>query len=81
MKKLLKRVANACLPPCARSVHAKQLWDSPVFKQAVKDVVADIQGEWLHCENPQQREELHRQSRALHRVTEKLNSYYQPTEE
>ena len=81
MKKLLKRVAGTCLSPLARQSAVKQLWDDPAFKDAVRDVIADLQGEWLHTESPTRREELHDQSRALYRVTEKLNSYYQPTEE
>ncbi|MEW5248660.1 hypothetical protein [Microbulbifer sp. 2201CG32-9] len=81
MKKLLKRVGSTCLHPLDRKARARELLEQPVFQQAVKDVMADLQREWLYCENANQREELHRQTRALSRVTEKLKAYYQPIEE
>ena len=81
IRKLRSRIERPDLSPAAKESAAHELWVDPVFKQAVKDVMADLTNGMLHTANREQLIELHRDTRALHRITEKLNSYYQPTEE
>ena len=80
IKKLRSRIERPDLSAASRESAANELWESPVFKQAVKDVVADLTNGMLHTASREQLIELHRDTRALYRVTEKLNSYYQPQE-
>jgi len=77
MKRLLKRIAGPILPDSALSEPAERLWENPAFKAAVKKSVADIQDQWLQCHDKEQRELLHLENRALVRVLERLQSFYQ----
>jgi len=77
MKRLLKRIAGPILPDSALSEPAERLWENPAFKAAVKKSVTDIQDQWLQCHDKRQRELLHLENRALVRVLERLQSFYQ----
>jgi hypothetical protein len=78
MKRLLKKIAGPILPDNALSEPAEALWNNPAFKAAIKQSVAEIQDEWLQCPDKERRELLHMENRALTRVLERIQSYYQP---
>lgn len=77
MKLLLKKIAGPILPDSALSEPAERLWENPAFKAAVKKSVADIQEQWLECQDKEQRELLHMENRALVRLLERLQSFYE----
>lgn len=81
LKQMQARSTCPDMSPGNAAAAARALWEYPVFKQAVRDVMATLQDEMLHSEDQAHREGLHRQTRALAHVTERLTQYYQPTNE
>lgn len=77
MRRLLKLIAGPILPDNALSEPAERLWENPAFKAAVKRCVTDIQDQWLECHDREQRELLHMENRALVRLLERLQSFYE----
>lgn len=78
MKNLLKKIAGPILPDNALSEPAESLWENPAFNAAVKRSVEDIQDEWIECTDKDRREMLHMENRALARVLDRIESFYQP---
>lgn len=78
MRELLKKIAGTMLPDNALSEPAAALWENPAFKAAIKRSIEEIQDEWLQCPDQERRELLHMENRALVRVLERIQSFYQP---